>query len=56
MDDGAKVGTGLKLSSNSFSYKDCLLLVKILHDNFSLKASVQLAGTESNNPQFIISV
>jgi LAGLIDADG DNA endonuclease family protein len=54
MDDGAKVGPGFKLSTNSFSYADCLLLLKILHDKFSLKASVQSAGTESNNPQFII--
>jgi hypothetical protein len=54
MDDGAKVGSGLKLSTNAFSYSDCLLLVKVFHDNFSLKASVQSAGASLNNPQFHI--
>jgi len=54
MDDGSKVGSGLKLSTNAFSYSDCLLLVKIIHDNFSLKASVQSAGACITNPQFHI--
>ena len=54
MDDGSKVGPGLKLSTNAFSYSDCLLLVKTIHDNFSLKASLQSAGAGSNNPQFHI--
>jgi len=44
MDDGSKVGSGLKLSTNSFSYSNCILLVKILFDKFNLKASVQSAG------------
>lgn len=44
MDDGGKVKEGLKLSTNSFSYSDCLLLVKVLYDNFKLKATVQSAG------------
>jgi LAGLIDADG DNA endonuclease family len=44
MDDGCKVKGGLKLSTNSFSYSDCLLLVTVLFDNFALKATVQSAG------------
>jgi len=44
MDDGAKVSKALKLSINSFSYEDCLLLVKALYKNFNIKASIQSAG------------
>lgn len=51
MDDGCKVGKGLKFSTNSFSYNECLILVKALNDNFNLKASVQSAGS---NDQYII--
>ena len=51
MDDGTKVSKGLKLCTNSFSYSDCVLLVKVLNDNFSLKSSVQSAGAPN---QYII--
>ena len=51
MDDGAKVGKGLKFSTNSFTYNECLILVKALSDNFNIKASIQSTG--SNN-QYII--
>ena len=44
MDDGVKLGQGLKLSTNSFSFSDCNFLVKVLYDNFKLKASVHSAG------------
>jgi hypothetical protein len=44
MDDGAKVSKGLKLCSNSFTYSDCVLLIKALNDNFALKSTVQSAG------------
>ena len=44
MDDGSKVSKGLKLCTNSFSYSDCVLLVKSLNDKFSLKASIFSAG------------
>lgn len=54
MDDGSKIGSGLKLSTNSFSYSDCLLLVKVLYDNFNIKASVQSAGAGPLNPQYHI--
>jgi LAGLIDADG DNA endonuclease family len=51
MDDGAKVGKGLKFSTNSYTYSDCLILIKALNDNFNLKASIQLAGVKN---QYII--
>ena len=51
MDDGAKVGKGLKFCTNSFSYNECLILIKALNDNFNIKSSVQLAGAKD---QYII--
>jgi LAGLIDADG DNA endonuclease family len=47
MDNGAKIGNSLKLCTNSFSYYDCLLLIKALNKNFNIKASIQLAGKEN---------
>ena len=51
MDDGAKVGKGLKFCTNSFTYDECIYLVDVLYKNFNLKASVQSAGTKD---QYII--
>lgn len=51
MDDGSKVYKGLKLSTNSFTYNDCLILINVLKDNFNIKASIQSAGYEN---QYII--
>jgi ubiquinol-cytochrome c reductase cytochrome b subunit len=51
MNKGAKVGNGLKFSTNSFSYNDCLLLIKALYNNFNIKASIQSAG---NKNQYVI--
>lgn len=51
MDDGIKISKGLKLSTNSFSYSDCNLLVKVLYDNFKLKSSVESGGVKN---QFFI--
>jgi hypothetical protein len=53
MDDGTKVGEGLKICTNSFSFTDCNFLVKLLYDNFNLKASVQSAGAK-NKEQYHI--
>jgi hypothetical protein len=47
MDDGSKSGAGLTLSTNSFSYSECLFLVKVLYDNFNIKANINLAGVEN---------
>lgn len=51
MDDGSKAGKGLKFATNSYTYKDCLILVKALNDNFNLKCSIQLAGAKN---QYVI--
>jgi len=51
MDDGSKSCEGLKFNTNSFSYSDCLLLIKALYENFSLIASIQSAGFKN---QYII--
>lgn len=51
MDAGSKVSGGLKLSSRSFSYSDCLLLTQVLYSNFGLKSTIQSAGVPS---QYII--
>lgn len=51
MDDGGKMGTGLKLCTNSFTYSDCILLVRVLHDNFNLKSTIHSAGVTE---QYII--
>jgi ubiquinol-cytochrome c reductase cytochrome b subunit len=47
MDDGSKVSKGLKLSCNAFTYSECVLLVKVLNDNFGLKSTVQSAGADN---------
>ena len=39
MDDGSFTGSGLKISTNSFSSKDLDLLINALEINFSIKAS-----------------
>jgi ubiquinol-cytochrome c reductase cytochrome b subunit len=44
MDNGGKVSQGLKLATNSFSYSDCLFLMKVINDNFNLKSTVQKTG------------
>lgn len=52
MDDGAKVGSGLKFCTQlRWTYKDCLIILKVLNDNFNLKASIQSAGVKN---QYII--
>ena len=51
MNDGAKIGKSIKLCTNSFSYYDCLLLIKALNNNFNIKASIQSAG---NQDQYLI--
>ena len=51
MDDGAKVGKGLKFSTNSYTYNDCLLLIKVLYNKYNIKASIQSAGIKD---QYII--
>lgn len=47
MDDGGKVGEGLKLATNSFKYEDILYLINILNNKYNLKASIQKTGIEN---------
>ena len=42
MDSGVKSSQGLSFV-NSYTYSDCALLVKVLHKNFGVKASLGLA-------------
>ena len=51
MDDGSKVNSGLKLCTNSFTYSECILLVKVLFDNFNIKSTIQSTGVSE---QYII--
>lgn len=53
MDDGGKVGAGIKFSTNSYTYEDCLKLVLALSNNFGIKSSIQSAGVSN---QYIIYV
>ena len=53
MDDGSRVSKGLKFSTNSFTYNECLMLVNVLSENFNIKASVQSAGSKN---QYILYV
>nr|YP_010470486.1 LAGLIDADG endonuclease [Inonotus hispidus]UVF37974.1 LAGLIDADG endonuclease [Inonotus hispidus] len=54
MDDGCKVGSGLKLCTNSFTYSDCILVVKVLFDNFHLKATIQSAGKNNQYHLYVL--
>jgi len=53
MDDGGKVSKGLKLSTNSFTYSEWIMLVDVLDKNFNLKASVQSAGSKDQYIKYI---
>lgn len=53
MDDGGKVGSGLKLATNNFTKLEVLRLCKILFVKYKLKATIQKAG-DINNVQYII--
>lgn len=46
MDDGAKVGKGLKLSTNNFTYDELLLLTNVLKYKYNLTCSIQSTGTK----------
>lgn len=45
-DEGGRVGSGLKLSTNSFSFEDTTRLALVLHDLYGIKSSVQKTGVE----------
>lgn len=43
--DGVRVGKGIKLCTNSFTYQDCTRLTQVIHSQYNVKSSVQSAGT-----------
>ena len=47
MDDGGKVGQGLKLATNSFKYEDILYLTNILNFKYKLRCSIQKTGIDN---------
>ena len=51
MDDGSKSGSSLKLATNSFTFSECLQLVKVLYGKYNIKASIQSAGVDN---QYVI--
>lgn len=44
MDDGGRSGSGLKLSTNSFTFEDTSRLVLTLTQLYGIKATVQKSG------------
>lgn len=46
MDDGAVSSKGLKLCTNSFSYKECHYLTTVLYKLYNLKVTIQSAGNQ----------
>lgn len=44
MDDGGKVGNGLKLATNNFSYDENIYLIKLLKDKYNIKSTIQKTG------------
>lgn len=53
MDDGGRVGNGLKWATNSFTFQDCLRLSNVLFEKYNLRTSVQSAGVSN---QYVIYV
>lgn len=53
MDDGGRMGYGLKLATNSFTFEDSTFLTKVLFDKYNLKASVQSAGVPGQHHIYI---
>ena len=44
MDDGGKASAGLKLSTNSFTYEEVLLLCEVLNKKYKLEARPNKGG------------
>jgi hypothetical protein len=52
-DDGSKIENTVRIATNSFNYKDNLLLCKILKDKYNLDCSVIESG-QGENKVYII--
>jgi len=44
IDDGSRVGNGIKWCTNCFSFEDCIKLSNSLYNIYGLKTSVQSSG------------
>ena len=44
MDDGGRVGKGVKIATNNFIYEDLLLLINCLQFNFNIKSKIHKTG------------
>jgi hypothetical protein len=44
MDDGCKLGSGLKLATNSFQYDEVLYLINLLLNKYNIKSTIQKTG------------
>lgn len=53
MDNGCKVGSGLKIATHSFNYSDLIFLIFLLNKKFNLKASIHSDGRSKYN-QYVI--
>ena len=54
IDDGCKLGKGLKFTTNCFSYKDVQYLLYLLHNKYNIKTTIHKGNKE--NTQFVIYV
>lgn len=52
-DDGGRVGSGLKLSTNSFKYEECMILVELLRIKYGLVVTIQSSGAPDQYVLFI---
>lgn len=53
MDDGSRVGNGLKLSTNNFTYQECTILRNIQINKYNLKVSIHQTGVINQWNQYI---
>lgn len=44
MDDGGRIQDALKIATNNFTLKECVILKNILINKYKLKVSIQSAG------------
>lgn len=55
MDDGDRVGKGLKLATNSFTFEDSLRLTQVMLNLYGIKSTVQKTGVEGEYNIYVLS-
>lgn len=55
MDDGGKLGKGLKLATNSFNYTNNLYLMQLLYNKYNLKTTLHKTGVDNQYNIYILS-